>query len=109
MTKKKQKYSRSSFLACSCANLITIPEIEKWTNLIIKDLTATEEMVKREIMQLKVNKLCGPDEIHPRLLIELADIISTPLGLLMSKTIKDGNIPEDWNKANISPIYKKGA
>ena len=86
-----------------------IPEIEKRTNLIIKDLTATEEIVKREIMQLNVNKSCGPDEIHPRLLIELADIISTPLGLLMNKTIKDGNIPEDWNKANISPIYKKGA
>ena len=27
----------------------------------------------------------------------------------MSKTIKDGNIPEDWKKANISPIYNKGA
>ena len=86
-----------------------IPVIEKRTNLIIKDLTATEEMVKREIMQLNANKSGGPDEIHPRLLIELADIISTPLGLLVSKTIKDGNISEDWNKANISPIYKKGS
>ena len=60
-------------------------------------------------MQLNVNKSCGPDETHPRLLIELADIISTPLGPIMSKTIRDGNIPEDWKKANITPIYKKGA
>ena len=53
-------------------------------------------------MQLNVNKSCGPDEIHPRLLIELADIISTPLGLLMSKTIKDGNIYQKIGKKQIS-------
>ena len=69
-----------------------IPVVEKKTNLII----VTEEMVKREIMQLNVNKSCGPDEIHSRLLIEVTDIISAQLGVLMIKTLKDGNMPQDW-------------
>ena len=86
-----------------------IPEIEKRSNLIIKDLTATEELVKREIMQLNVNKSCGPDEIHPRLLIELADIISTPLGPLMSKTIRGGNISEDWKKSKYLSDLQEGS
>ena len=65
-------------------------------------------MVKREIMQLNLNKSCGPDEIHPLLLIEVADIISKRLGVLMVKTLKDGNMPQDWKKADVSQIYKKG-
>ena len=86
-----------------------IPEVEKRTNLIIKDLIVTEEMVTKEIMQLNTNKSCGPGEIHPRLLIEVADIISSPLGILIIKTQKDGNMPQEWKKANVSPIYKNGA
>ena len=66
-------------------------------------------MVKREIMQLNANKSCGPDEMHPRFLIEVADIISAPLGVHIIKTLKDGNMPQDWKKANVSPIYKKRA
>ena len=26
----------------------------------------------------------------------------------MSKIQRDGNMPQDWKKANVSPIYKKG-
>ena len=47
-------------------------------------------------------------KIHPWLLIEVADIISARLGVLMSKIQRDGNMPQDWKKANVSPIYKKG-
>ena len=46
-------------------------------------------------------------KIHPWLLIEVADIISARLGVLKSKIQRDGNMPQDWKKANVSPIYKK--
>ena len=65
-------------------------------------------MVKREIMQLNANKSCGPDEIHPRLLVEVADIISAPLGVHMIKTLKDGNMLQDWKKANVLSDIQEG-
>ena len=65
--------------------------------------------MKRLIKKLKIDKSVGPDEIHPRILIELSDIISEPLALLMNKTLEEGHLPKDWRNAFISAIFKKGA
>lgn len=66
-------------------------------------------MLRSEILSLNVNKSCGPDEVHPLLLIELVDSISKPITLLMNKTLQYGHLPQDWKWAFVSPIYKKGA
>lgn len=66
-------------------------------------------MVRKEILKLNVNKSCGPDEVSPFLLIKLVDYLAKPLALLMNKTIQHGIIPNDWKKAFVSPIFKKGA
>ena len=54
------------------------------------------------------NKSCGPDDVHPRMLQELVNIISDPITILLKKTIDCGKIPADWRRANVTPIYKKG-
>ena len=86
-----------------------IPQLDRRTQTTISDIVVTEAMVKSMIALLSVNKSCGPDEIHPRMLIELADLISGPLALIMNKTLREKQIPNDWKKANVSPIFKKGA
>ena len=86
-----------------------VPTMEAKTNVKIQGLTVTATSIKKLIKKLKVSKSCGPDEIHPRLLIELCDIISEPLSLLMNKTLEEGHIPDDWRNAFISAIFKKGA
>ena len=50
----------------------------------------------------------GPDAIHPRVLREMADIIARPLSIIFEKSWRTGDVPEDWRKANVTPIYKKG-
>ena len=60
-------------------------------------------------MKLNVNKSCGLDEIHPQILIELVDLVSKPLALLLNKTMDKGYIPQDWNMAYVSTIFNKGA
>ena len=65
-------------------------------------------MVRKEIVNLNVYKSCGPDEINPRLLIELVDCISKLIALLLNKAMENGEIPNDWKRANVSPIYQKG-
>ena len=66
-------------------------------------------MVKEEILRMNPNKSCGPDDVHPRMMQELVNIISDPITILLKKTLDCGNIPADWSRANVTPIYKKGA
>ena len=47
--------------------------------------------------------------MHPKLLSELADIISEPLAILLNLSIKSGMIPREWKLANVVPVYKKGS
>ena len=86
-----------------------VPVFDKTTEVNVPNINITEEMVRNKILKLNVNKSCGPDKMHPKILIELADLVSKPLSLLLNKTIDEGCIPQDWKMAYVSPIFRKGA
>ena len=64
-------------------------------------------MIRKKLLALNINKSVGPDELHPRILKELADYVSEPLAVLFNKTMEDGCIPQDWKIAYVSPIFIK--
>lgn len=49
----------------------------------------------------------GPDNFHSKVLRDLIDIFERPLFIVLEKLWRSGSIPEDWQKANDSPAYKK--
>ena len=84
-----------------------LPPFSTRTIASIFDILITEDMVHNKIIKLSLNKSCGPDELHPWLLLELVDELSKPITFLLNNTIRVGVIPREWRRANVSPIYKQ--
>ncbi|KAK4822567.1 LOW QUALITY PROTEIN: hypothetical protein QYF61_016136 [Mycteria americana] len=66
------------------------------------------EMVSDLLHHLDTHKSMGPDEIHPRVLKELADVLTKTLSIIYQQSWLTGEVPVDWRLANVMPIFKKG-
>ena len=66
------------------------------------------DLVREYLKRVKPNKAEGPDEIYARILKECEKELSIPLAIIFSKSLNDSQIPFDWKRANVIPIFKKG-
>ena len=66
------------------------------------------EKVKEKISNLKSFSSPGPDKIYPRMLKEVADTICYPVAIIYNRSLEERVVPEDWRKANITPVFKSG-
>ncbi|KAK4806636.1 hypothetical protein QYF61_022942 [Mycteria americana] len=65
-------------------------------------------MVSDLLHHLETHKSMEPDEIHVRVLKELADVLTKPLSIIYQQSWLTGEVPADWRLANVTPIFKKG-
>jgi hypothetical protein len=64
--------------------------------------------VKKLLDGLNPYKASGPDNIKPRLLKELSDVIDPILTTLFRLSYETGEIPDAWRTALVIPAFKKG-
>jgi len=64
-------------------------------------------MVLGKLKGLKADKSPGPDNLHPRVLKEMALEIMDALVVIFQDSIDSGTVPADWRVANAIPIFKK--
>ena len=73
----------------------------------------TVELLVQDISNLlksiKPFKSPGPDDIHPRILCELCDILAVPLLIIFKKSLLTGEVPSIWKRANVTAVHKKGS
>ena len=69
----------------------------------------TSEDVMSKIMNFKDGKAPGNDGIIPEFLKHIVKEISEPLAIIYNKSLSEGVVPQEWKRANITPLFKKGS
>ena len=64
--------------------------------------------VRKQLLSLKPNKACGPDELPARILREVAEPIAPIIKHIFQQSFDSGKLPLDWSNALVTAIYKKG-
>ena len=72
----------------------------------MNDIVISKEGVIKLLKGLNPSKALGPDELHPRVLKELAEL-GPVFAHLFQQSIDTGEIPKEWSLANICPLFKK--
>ena len=72
------------------------------------DIKIDHNGVLKLLSNLKPDKAAGPDSIKPVVLKQLKIEIAPVICLLFEKTLQTGQLPSDWKKAQVCPLFKKG-
>ena len=70
------------------------------------DVVVSNEYVTKLLYGLNPPKALEPDELHPRVLQELATELGRAFAQLFQKCLDTGEIPKEWSLANICLLYK---
>ncbi|KAF4801862.1 hypothetical protein TURU_030465 [Turdus rufiventris] len=73
----------------------------------LKAMTATLINFQFTLL-LDPHKFLGPDEIHLRILRELADVTEKSLSMIFEQSWEPREVPADWKLKNIVLIFKEG-
>ena len=84
-----------------------VPLQYRWA-LFMNDIVVSAAGVTKLLKGLNPSKDIGPDELHPRVLKELASELGQLFAHLFQQSIDMGEIPKEWSLANICPLFKKG-
>ena len=73
----------------------------------LQSIFITSQEVKNVLVNLDINKSCGPDLISPRLLKQGSCALAVPLSILFNRSLYQGYFPQAWKEGNLTPIHKK--
>ena len=75
----------------------------------LNDISFDNEKLLKIIQSLDANKAPGYDGISIRMLKLISPSIIKPLSTIFQSCMKSGIFPDDWEKGNIVPVYKKNS
>ena len=73
----------------------------------MNDIVISKDGVIKLLNGVKPSKDLRPDELHPRVLLELATELGPVFAHLFQQSMDTGEIPKEWSLANICLRFKK--
>ena len=71
--------------------------------------TRSHFILTLRLWSFHINKSYGPYLLHPRVLKELRESITTPLTLIFQNSFQNVEIVDDWKTENVKTLFKKGS
>ena len=90
-------------------NVQPVQIFNKATQEELSDIFITPDIVFKKLQNLRVHSAPGVDGIHPKFLKVCSQELCLPLALIFQKSMKEGRLPSDWKRTNITPLFKKGS
>ena len=87
-------------------NLSTIPTMDSHAD--VPSMPDTLISQSQLLTMLDEHKASGPDRISSYILKHCADELTPILYVIFNQSLSKCSLPNDWLKANICPVYKKG-
>ena len=75
----------------------------------LNDFKIADSEVMKLLHDLKPHKAAGPANLNPLVLSKCADILAPPIAHLFRLSLENSQVPNDWKKTNVTPVYKKKA
>ena len=95
----------SSVFTSTSADHVTSRNDVTHSDLLMSMSTSALE-VQKILAKLDVNKATGADNIPVRILKERFRELSHPLSTLFKMSFRLGVVPQEWERANITPVFK---
>ena len=86
-----------------------IPLLHTYDYPDISTLTVGLVGVTNQLKAVNTNKACGPDELPARIYHDYAEELAPMLQFIFQQSYYNGTVPDDWKKATVSAIHKKGS
>ena len=89
-------------------NVDPIPCPDANNSQVINDCEISPQIVAKFIDKLKCTNSKDPNGYSNRFLKDFKNELKFPLSKIFNYSLNTGNVPCDWRKANVMPIFKKG-
>ena len=74
----------------------------------LREIIISRKMVLGKLMGLKADKSPGPDNLHPRVIMEVTLEIMDALVVILQDSVDSGTVSADCRVDKVTPIFKKG-